>query len=541
MFDLHTSAQDAPGRAPGAAPKRGAVQRERAERALRESEACFRSIVEGLSEGVLVTDLRDIVVYANPQVQRIYGYAPEELLGRRTYEVLVVAEERDQLRRRVTERARGISERYEARHLRKDGSRVWVEIGGVPLRNAMGEIVGTVGTVTDITARKQTELRLREAEERFRQFAENVDQVFWIRSVDPLRSVYVSPAYERIWGRSRRSLREESGSFLDAIHPDDRERVRTAVHGENASAFDEEYRVVRPDGSVRWVRDRAFPVRNATGEVYRIAGIAEDITARTLAQEALRESEEQLRQAQKMEAVGRLAGGIAHDFNNMLTTIKGNAQLLLMDLQPGAPMRDDLEEIDLAATRAASLTRQLLAFSRRQVLQPEILDLNAHVAEMEKMLCRVIGEDVELRTRLHPALARVRADPGQIEQVILNLAVNARDAMPRGGKLTLETANVELDAAHARGHPSTVPGPYVMLAVSDTGCGMDPEVRERIWEPFFTTKPQGKGTGLGLSTVYGIVRQSGGSIWVYSEPGHGTVFNVYPPREDPETLDARER
>ncbi|HXM78647.1 MAG TPA: ATP-binding protein, partial [Thermoanaerobaculia bacterium] len=263
------------------------------------------------------------------------------------------------------------------------------------------------------------------------------------------------------------------------------------------------------------------------GRPVGIQGIARDITERM-------SLEAQLRQSQKMEAIGTLAGGVAHDFNNLLTTILGYSDLVLDQIARDSPLREDVQEIRKSAERAASLTRQLLAFSRRQLIEPAIVDLNAIVGDMDKMLRRLIGEDLELSTVMRPDLGRARVDPGQIEQVIMNLVVNARDAMPAGGRLTIETNNVDLDEEYAHTHIPTVPGPYVMLAVTDTGEGMDAETRSRIFEPFFTTKPTGKGTGLGLSTVYGIVKQSGGFIWVYSEPGHGTSFKIYFPRAEEE-------
>ncbi|HEX6070625.1 MAG TPA: ATP-binding protein [Longimicrobiaceae bacterium] len=279
------------------------------------------------------------------------------------------------------------------------------------------------------------------------------------------------------------------------------------------------------DGATRWLETVTMPARDRHGAIVGLVGVARDVTER-------KQLEARLFQSQKMEAVGRLAGGIAHDFNNVLTAIRGHAEFLLMDLPADTEARQDAEGIGQAVDRAAGLTRQLLAFSRKQLLQPRVIELNEVVTEMERMLRRLIGEDIELLNHPGPDLGRVRADPGQIEQVILNLAVNARDAMPDGGTLLIETQNVELDSAYGRGHPQVAPGSYVLLAISDTGCGMDEATQAQIFEPFFTTKEVGRGTGLGLATAYGIVQQSGGTIWVYSEVGKGTSFKIYLPRVD---------
>jgi signal transduction histidine kinase/ActR/RegA family two-component response regulator len=270
-------------------------------------------------------------------------------------------------------------------------------------------------------------------------------------------------------------------------------------------------------------------IYNAEGEVQKGILGSRDLTERKQAESALRDSEEQLRQAQKLEAVGQLAGGVAHDFNNILTVISGYSDILLKRIPESDLNRSKVEEIKLAAQRASSLTRQLLAFSRKQVLQPRLFNLNTLVTDIGNMLRRLIGEDIELVISLTADVAQINADPGQLEQVLMNLVVNARDAMPNGGRITVETTIVEVDRAYAEQHVAVQPGSYVMLAVSDSGSGMDSETMKHIFEPFYTTKDQGKGTGLGLSTVYGIVKQSGGNIWFYSEPGQGTVFKIFLP------------
>jgi two-component system, cell cycle sensor histidine kinase and response regulator CckA len=369
----------------------------------------------------------------------------------------------------------------------------------------------------------QRTVDLVESEQRFRQLAEAIEQVFFL--VDPTltETFYVSPAYERVFGRSCASLYADPASWSEGVRPDDRARVLAETMRDGVLVpFDCEYRVLRPDGGERVIRSRAFPISNAAGEVYRFAGVADDVTER-------RRVEARLRQASKMEAVGLLASGVAHDFNNLLSVILSYGELLASDLKAGDPMRDDLNEIRDAGLRAVGLTRQLLAFGRQQVLQPQVVNLTAIVAGMEKMLGRLIGEDVELVATGPSSIGRISVDPGQMEQVIMNLAVNARDAMPQGGKLTIETGEVVLDAVYAADHLGVKPGLHVLLAVSDTGTGMDKATQARVFEPFFTTKEVGKGTGLGLATVFGIVEQSGGTISVYSERDRGTTFKMYFP------------
>lgn len=406
---------------------------------------------------------------------------------------------------------------------------VWHEHVG-PARHWTPDEIHFAGSIADIVSlvlegkeRQQAEAALRESNDRFEQLAEAIQDVFWMTELDGFKAVYVSPAYERIWQRPLEKLYQDTGEWAQGIHPEDRDRVWESFQktGERGS-YEEEYRVLRPDGTIRWIHDRGVILDGPGGQSSRVAGIAQDVTAQRILQE-------QFLQSQKMEMVGQLASGLAHDFNNLLSVILGYSELLQPRLEAAGVNQSAVSEIRKAAERATRLTRQLLAFSRKQVMQPKVLDLNTVVADMEEMMRRLIGEHIKLQARPGVNLEAVKADPGQMEQVLLNLAVNARDAMPEGGVLTIETANVELDEAYARTNPGMKPGQYVLVAVSDTGMGMDEETLLHIFEPFFTTKGVGKGTGLGLATVYGIIKQSGGYLWVHSEPGKGTTFKVYLP------------
>jgi two-component system cell cycle sensor histidine kinase/response regulator CckA len=600
----------------------------------------FRVAFESSPSGMVMVDRDGAIILANREIERLFGYSQQELLGQ-SIDMLVPhsmrpahPEYRANFVAHQQSRAMGTGRDLVGR--RRDGSEIPVEIGLNPIETEDGRYV--LASVVDLSARKR-------AEERFRQLTENMKEVFFVVDSQFRETLYISPGYEQVWGRSCDSLRERPSSFLDAVGEESLGALRANIANVQAGEAGEVvFSITRPDGEQRWIHTHTVPVRNAAGEVYRIAGVSMDITDRHRAQHALEESEaryrllsetsfdgiaisedgiileantgyaqmfghtreqvigmsilefvadeslgetrgriernepgtyellakhrdgrklrleatanayragervrrvtairdvserhsleRQYRQAQKMEAVGRLAGGVAHDFNNLLTVISSYTSLLLTERGLTEPMRDDLTEIGKAAESAATLTRQLLAFSRQQVLQPKPLDLNEVVRGAGKMLQRVIGEDIEMRTAFEEAPCRVRADAGQLEQVVMNMAVNARDAMPDGGSLTLETANVELTDAIDGELFAVTPGPYVQLSISDSGTGMDEETRAQIFEPFFTTKEPGKGTGLGLSTVYGIVKQSAGYVSVDSQLGKGTTFKIYLPRID---------
>jgi PAS domain S-box-containing protein len=388
-----------------------------------------------------------------------------------------------------------------------------------------------IGVNRDITARRHAEETLAESRALLAAAEELTHVGSWALDLGS-DVLTLSDELFRIIGLAPQSETITTDSLSARVHPEDREAVRLAFRRlqENGDAPPVECRIIRPDGSERMIQARGRGQRDASGRIARLIGSAQDVTDRREAESEHQRLEEQLRQSQKMEAIGQLAGGVAHDFNNLLTLIKAYSGLVADQLDEGSAIKSDVVEIQRAAGRAASLTQQLLAFSRKQILQPRVLDLNRVSRDLEPMLRPLIGDNIQIVTKPGASLGRVKADPGQIEQVLINLSLNARDAMPSGGTLTIETANVELDEAYHGRHAVIAPGPYVLLAVSDTGVGMDEDTRSRVFEPFFTTKPVGKGTGLGLSTVYGIVKQSSGYIWVYSEPQRGTTFKIYLPR-----------
>jgi two-component system cell cycle sensor histidine kinase/response regulator CckA len=506
----------------------------RAEERIRELGA----IVESSDDAILGKTLDGIITSWNKGAEKIYGYVENEVIGQ-PISILVPTDRQDEAPQILGRLARGEAvDHYETVRRRKDGQEIQISLTISPIRNLAGRITGASSIARDVTERKRVERELLESEERFRELTENIHEVFWVSDLEKTQMIYVSPAYERIWGRSCESLYASPKSWTEAIHPEDKGRV-VAVMANNSLqvSHDITYRIVRPDGSIRWIRDRAFPVHDAAGRVIRKAGIAEDVTER-------RQLEMQLRQAQKMEAVGQLAGGVAHDFNNLLGVILNYATFVREELTDAdaarwGPVREDVEQIEQAARRATDLTHQLLAFARREVIHPEVISLGDSVRDTQQLLRRSLGEHIELSTSLEDELWPVLADPGQMEQILVNLAVNARDAMPGGGRLLIETANVDVDESYASTRPGLEPGRYVQLRVSDNGEGMDTQTLERAFEPFYTTKPKGEGTGLGLATIYGIITQAGGYVRLYSERGFGTACTVMLPATEAQAPIAR--
>jgi two-component system, cell cycle sensor histidine kinase and response regulator CckA len=498
-------------------------EKTRAEAALRDSERRFRVLVENSADGCALVTRDGTYTYSSPASNGVLGFTPRELVGRNVFELIHSTDlkgAREMFTQLLQEPGRVLAGHFRFHH--KNGSWRWVQVVGKNLL-ADPSVGAVVINFRDVTESKRADDELAASEERFRKAFNASPEPMTISHWPEGRYVDCNESFLRITGYRREEVIGRTDTEV-RFWPTTEDRARCMQFlEEHGRAIDLEVLFGVKSGEKRTGLFSA-EVIEIRGEQCVLA-VMKDVTER-------RSLEEQLRLSQKMEAVGQLAGGVAHDFNNLLTVILGYSNLLLKDLGPEDPRRAPLEGIKHAADRGAALTQQLLVFSRRQVLAPRLLDLNAVVADMDKMLRRLIGEHIEFSTILAPELGLVKADPGQIEQVIMNLVVNARDAMPTGGKLTIETAAVELGEAYARRHNVGTPGSYIMLAVSDAGHGMDENTRARVFEPFFTTKEKGKGTGLGLAVVYGIVKQSGGGVWVYSEPGLGTTFKVYLPKAD---------
>ncbi len=499
------------------------TERRQAERLLAESERRLRAIIDNEPECVKLLGAECTLLEMNPAgLRMIEADSLAQVVGRSVLD-LVRPEDRAAFADLTARVLRGETGSLEFEIQGIKGTRRVLETHAVPFHGGPGG-VKVLGLTRDITERKRTEAALSESEARTQLLIRSSNIGLWDWNL-LTNDVYFSAEWKSQLGFTDAELPNRFEEWEGRLHPEDREATLTAIKGfleSRDSDYEVEFRLRHKVGSWVWILARANLERDAGGRPVRMMGCHIDVTER-------KHLEVQLRQAQKMEAVGQLAGGVAHDFNNLLTIISGYSEVLLSTLPAGDPVRASVKAISEAGARAASLTRQLLAFSRQSVLEPKVLDLNAIVQETGDMLRRLIGEDVLLTTVLDPKLSRVKVDPSQVEQVLMNLAVNARDAMPKGGKLTIETGNVELDDRYAATHADRRSGRHVLLAVSDTGSGMSPEVKARIFEPFFTTKGVGKGTGLGLAMVFGAVKQSGGSIDVYSELGLGSTFKIYLP------------
>ncbi len=499
---------------------RDVTHRKHAEKALVASEQRYRLLFEKNLAGIVRTNLDGRILECNEAFARMLGYGSEaELLSMKMQALYHTPSERDVLINRLREQ-KSINQQ-EVCFRRKDGERVWILTNMNLVESEEPGGFTIVGTSFDLTDRKRSREELRVSQQRFEAFMRHLPGVAFMKNRDG-RYVFYNEAAQGLFDVDPADFIGKTdhevwpSEYADRLVTNDDEVLRTKSLVEAVEAVPHQRQGVH-----HWLMYK-FPIVDENDEVQFIGGMGIDITER-------RQLEDQLRQSQKMEAVGRLAGGVAHDFNNLLTVISGYGDMIMRGLAPNDPLHGCIEEVLKAANRATSLTNQLLAFSRRQVIQPKVLDLNILVANMDRMLRRVIGEHIELETVLNPGLGSVKADAGQLEQVIMNLSVNARDAMPEGGRLFIRTGNVDVPHS-SRLHADVRPGSYVRLTVADTGKGMDAEIMIHLFEPFYTSKATGKGTGLGLSTVYGIVKQSGGEIVVESEPGSGATFHIYLPR-----------
>ncbi len=502
---------------------RDITRRKRADEEIRRLKEFNEGIIQNMTEGIVVENAEGFYTFVNPVAASMLGYSSEELVGKH-WTMIVPSDNQPEVQAADERRKHGQSDQYELELERKDGTRVPILVSGSP-RSENGEFAGALVVFTDITERRCAEQALRESEERFRHVAENSEE--WIWEVDTNgKYTYASPVVEKVLGYRVDEIVGEK-CFYDLFHPEDKEeRQEIAFEAFSERRAFREFinRNIHKSGRVVWLSTSGVPILDEKGSLLGYRGADTDITNR-------KQLEARLRQAAKMEAIGKLAGGIAHDFNNLLTVIRGYSQMMLKRFNSDGPDYEDMLEIKNACERATELTQQLLAFGRKQIVRPKVLDLNAVVSDTERMLRRIVSEDIDFGTQLAPDLWNVKIDPGQIDQILVNIAGNARDAMPDGGRLTIKTANIDIGESNVIEHVEVSRGQYVMLAMGDTGMGMDDETLSRVFEPFFSTKERGKGTGLGLSTVYGIVKQNNGYIWLSSEFGTGTVVTIYLPRE----------
>jgi two-component system, cell cycle sensor histidine kinase and response regulator CckA len=495
-----------------------------------QKEQLFRLIFEQAVFGISILDRQGNFLDVNPAMARLLGYSRAEIQKISLAEISLPDDLADHLRL-LNDLLSGKlgSHRANKRYLGREGQIIWADSIFSCENSLDGMPLVCLGMMEDITARQKTLDDLRQSEERYRLLAENISDVIWTKDLSG-KITYISSSCQKLTGLS---VEEVTGMRMEEVMtpasaPKYSQRMAEQLELENRSSdparsWTIEYELLCKDGSTVWVESKISFLRHTHGDPIGTLEVTRDISER-------RQLEKQLFQAQKMEAIARLAGGIAHDFNNFLMVIMGYTDIILKDFPEGHPLQQYARDILLAAERASSLTRQLLAFSRRQVIKPEILNLNHLVTGLEKLLRRLIPEDIDMIVQLNPQLENIKADPGQIEQVLLNLVINARDALSQDGKIQILTDGVYLDQAYCQSHPGVEPGFYAKLTVSDNGAGMDQDTLERIFEPFFSTKEENKGTGLGLATVHGIIKQHHGYIAVSSHVGEGTAFNIYLPR-----------
>ena len=515
------------------------TEREQAQKALWSEKIFLRSILDATTDLIYFKDCNSIYRECNKASEAFTGLSEQEQIGKSDFDLFdkEIADQIVKQDQKVLEG--GVAVRTEEWVTSSTGCRLLMDTVKAPLYAQDGQPIGLVGISRDITERKQAEELLKSLTQRYQLALSSAHLGVWDWNIYENTMAWDDRMHE-LYGMTGETFSSNIDAWINGLHPEDKEAAiaecQAALKGEKE--FDTVFRIIRPDGTVKHIKANGLVIRGTDGAAERMLGINFDISDLKHGEEEKLKLEYQLHQAQKMESVGRLAGGVAHDFNNMLSVILGHAELGTMRLDPNHPACADLMEISKTAKRSADLTRQLLAFARKQAVVPKVINLNEVVTGMFKLLQRLIGEDIHLAWQPAPNLWQVKIDPSQVDQIIANLCVNARDAIENTGRITIETENSPIDASYCAVHLDAVPGEYVRLSVSDDGCGMDKATVDHIFEPFFTTKEMGKGTGLGLATVYGVVKQNNGFINTYSEPGQGTTFSIYLPRHEGNNIKA---